>query len=111
MGDLAIGVPPIVLKVFENPFDGRPTTIGDGDSSFAREAEDKTLECGLGGVEMLVPAVEVHNQFIRQPMQRHGEPVRAWSLHRNRAVSGCDNQFRMVGQTIPDFLDWIHSPT
>jgi hypothetical protein len=60
MPDLAIGVPSIVVKVFENPFDGYSTAIGDRDSRFAREAEHKTIERRPGGIEILVPAVEVH---------------------------------------------------
>jgi len=63
--DLAIDVPPIVVKVFENPFDGCPTTIGDRDSSFARKAEHKTVERRPGGLEMFVPAVEMDNELVR----------------------------------------------
>ena len=65
MTDFAIGVPPIVVKVFENPFDGYPTTIGDRDSSFAGEAERKAVERRSGRLEMLVPAVEVDNKLVR----------------------------------------------
>jgi len=65
MPDLAIGVPPIVVNVFENPFDGCPPTIGDRDPSFAGKAEHKTVERRAGGLEMLVPAVEVDDKLVR----------------------------------------------
>ena len=64
MPDLAVGVPPVFVKVLQHPFDWCPAAIGDRESSFARKGECETIERRLGRFEVFVPAVKVHNKLI-----------------------------------------------